>query len=249
MLLLVPEYTRPRKAYMYNERTDSPHELLIGTDGWSGNDSGAHYYPDDMPEDWQLCYFSNIHRCVLLPEADWPGAETAQVEQWQEDTDPEFMFIPVAGENILSRVAASGTADWPALQLLQEQVPCVLAKPSLSQLEQPQWLQPILADRPLCVQLPDACDAGSRLYNETVRLICDTGASVLWHTDYQPQPVSCGQFLVALAETEDAAQQRSIIDRLSQWMAPDRRAALLFTGSRAPYAAEQARTLAELMMV
>ncbi len=231
---------------MDNERTESPYELLIGTDGWSGNDS--RYYPDDMPEDWRLCYFSNIHRCVLLPESDWLHAAAEEVEQWQEDTDSGFMFIPELGEAALSRVAESGIADWPALQLLQQQVPCLLARPRLTQL-QLQWLPPLLAFKPLCVQLPDECETGSQYYNSIVTRICDAGASVLWHAGRQQEPVSCGRFLVALAETGDAATQRGIIEAMSRWMRPDRQAALLFCGRRAPYAAEQARTLAELMMV
>lgn len=234
---------------MSNERTESPYELLIGTDGWSGSGSCAGYYPDDMPEDWQLCYFSNIHRTVLLPESQWQAADETDVEQWQEDTDPDFMFIPEMAEGALSHVLDSGRAAWPVLDSIGSQIACLLAAPSVSQLHQLQWLAPLLSLHSVCVQLPESLHPDSREYGGTVESICQAGASVAWDTRRAAEPETGGAFLVAVSDELDAAGQRQIIEKLSQWMAGDRRAALLFTGKRAPYAAEQARTLAELMMV
>ncbi|VAW49972.1 hypothetical protein MNBD_GAMMA04-2188 [hydrothermal vent metagenome] len=46
-------------------------ELQIGTYGWRHDDWVGDFYPDDLPEAWQLDYFSNVYRVVLVPQAEW----------------------------------------------------------------------------------------------------------------------------------------------------------------------------------
>ncbi|MBE9516322.1 MAG: hypothetical protein IME93_05040 [Proteobacteria bacterium] len=227
-------------------------ELLIGAWGWSGEWSGSGgcsgYYSDEMPEDWQLCYYSNLHRAVLLPEEVWRKADADVVGQWLEDTDPEFVFVPAVGAVVLDEIAGGGSSDWPAMAQLQQQIGCLLAMPTARQLQQPQWLKPLRAGRALCIQLPEtiAGDISSR--SRALEQICQAGASVLWDTRTEPKPEACGDWLIAIADTQEASNQRTIIEQLGQWMSDDdRHAVLLFTGEQAPQAAEQARTLAELM--
>jgi hypothetical protein len=69
----------------------------------------------------------------------------------------------------------------------------------------------------------------------------------MWDTRTVSEPESCGDWLLAIADTHEPAQLRNLIESLGQWMSPDRHAILLFTGEQAPQAAEQARTVAELM--
>ena len=222
-------------------------DLLIGTWGWSGSGCCAGYYPDDMPEDWQLCYFSNQHRAVLLPEETWRSADDSELEQWLEDTDPGFVFVPAFGPDALDVVSQGQLPDWPAIKRLKQQTGCLLAMPSVMQLDQLQWLEPLQASTALCVQLPEAIEADPQLRDRVAEQLCQAGVSVLWDTRTASEPESCGDWLLAIAEAQEPAQLRNLIENLGQWMSPDRHAVLLFVGEQAPQAAEQARTLAELM--
>lgn len=71
---------------------DSQHELLIGTCGWQHAAWSGSFYPDDLPEDWQLGYYGNEFRVVLVPRAcREAGGEL--VAQWLEDCGDHLQFI------------------------------------------------------------------------------------------------------------------------------------------------------------
>lgn len=228
---------------------ETVNDLLIGAWGWSDSGCCAGYYPDDMPEDWQLCYYSNLHRAVLLPEYSWHRAVDSELEQWLEDTDPGFVFVPAIGPDLLDKVSRGRLPDWPAMKRLKDQIGCLLAMPSTAQLDMLQWLEPLRATGPLCVQLPEAVEADPRLRNRLAKQLCEAGVSVVWDTRTVSQPEPCGDWLLAIADGQEPARLRSLIESLGQWMSSDRHAVLLFTGELAPQAAEHARTLAELMGV
>lgn len=63
--------------------------LQIGTYGWQHDSWVGGFYPDDIPDDWQLDYFSNAYRVVLVPENVWI--------HWTED-DCESALDAVEGD-------------------------------------------------------------------------------------------------------------------------------------------------------
>lgn len=61
--------------------------IEVGARGWACQD----YYPDDLPEDWQLDYYANEFSVLLVPRARWAGwgsddwkafAESADTLRW-----------------------------------------------------------------------------------------------------------------------------------------------------------------------
>lgn len=52
--------------------------LIIGTQGWESQSWLDTFYPEDMPEDWRLDYYSNFFECVLVEESVW--------QSWTEET-------------------------------------------------------------------------------------------------------------------------------------------------------------------
>lgn len=54
-------------------------------DAWTGA-----FYPDDLPEDWQLAYFSNEYGAALVPAARWLGQDPAVAGIWAEDVHDGF---------------------------------------------------------------------------------------------------------------------------------------------------------------
>lgn len=43
--------------------------------GWTPANWRQFFYPDDLPEDWLVSYYSNEFNCILLPMAGWLAAE------------------------------------------------------------------------------------------------------------------------------------------------------------------------------
>ncbi|QCU89614.1 hypothetical protein [Thiomicrorhabdus sediminis] len=45
--------------------------IQIGTLGWQHESWQGGFYPEDMPEDWQLDFYANQFHCLLVPEPTW----------------------------------------------------------------------------------------------------------------------------------------------------------------------------------
>lgn len=63
-------------------------QLIVAAQGWLHPGWEQGYYPDDMPAEWQLGYYANEFRAVLVA----PAADTAGVETWLDEVDAGFGF-------------------------------------------------------------------------------------------------------------------------------------------------------------
>ena len=79
------------------------HVLRIGAVDWRHPGWVGGFYPDSLPEDWWLTYYSNEFDCVLVPAAVWRAAAP---EQWCRDTPDEFRFYLRLGAADAAEVAA-----------------------------------------------------------------------------------------------------------------------------------------------
>lgn len=70
-----------------------PHtNIIVAARGWSHPNWCDGFYPDDLPEDWQLSYYSNEFRAVVVPAADFAVVDPLEVERWEEDTSEDFQI-------------------------------------------------------------------------------------------------------------------------------------------------------------
>ena len=67
--------------------------LRIGTRGWSYQTWEGTFYDADLPPEWQLSWYANHLRSVLIPADGFHQMSPDRVRCWVEDTDPEFRFI------------------------------------------------------------------------------------------------------------------------------------------------------------
>ena len=68
-------------------------DLVVGARGWEHPQWLEAYYPDDLPEDWRLDYYSNEFGCVILPADLWMTTDEDVIEQWLEEAEEDFMFF------------------------------------------------------------------------------------------------------------------------------------------------------------
>ncbi|MDG6777422.1 hypothetical protein QCB44_01760 [Thiomicrorhabdus sp. zzn3] len=80
--------------------------LQIGTFGWQHADWLGTFYPEDLPQDWELDYYSNAFRVVLLPQAQWRQWGEEEIEDALDAVEGDFSFFLALSEP-LSEVLAS----------------------------------------------------------------------------------------------------------------------------------------------
>jgi len=79
--------------------------LNIGAYGWKHEDWSGNFYPDDLPQDWQLTYYSNAFNCVLVPVEYWCEQKMPDCEEWLESVHEEFRFHIACDERLLECVS------------------------------------------------------------------------------------------------------------------------------------------------
>jgi hypothetical protein len=50
------------------------------------------FYPDDVPQEWQLTWYANFCMAVVIPPTRWLQADARLVAQWCEQTHENFWF-------------------------------------------------------------------------------------------------------------------------------------------------------------
>ncbi|VAW46589.1 hypothetical protein MNBD_GAMMA03-691 [hydrothermal vent metagenome] len=81
--------------------------VQIGTYGWQNDAWLSTFYPNDLPEDWRLDFFSNIYRVVLVPQVEWQAWSKETLLDIVECVDHEFgiyLAIQVENEDALENV-------------------------------------------------------------------------------------------------------------------------------------------------
>jgi len=65
-------------------------ELQVGTYGWRHDDWMGRFYPDDLPEAWQLDYFSHVFRVALVPQSEWQVWSQQTMQEMAESLEESF---------------------------------------------------------------------------------------------------------------------------------------------------------------
>ena len=67
------------------------HRVLMGACGWNHQAWLNDFYSEDLPEDWQLGFYSNEFPVVYVPAAEW--INEVDLSEWTEDVSDSFRFI------------------------------------------------------------------------------------------------------------------------------------------------------------
>lgn len=82
------------------------YNVLVGAEGWKHVRWQGNFYPDDLPEDWELSFYNSQFRCVYLAKSAWAGRSIADAEVWLKDTQANFRFIFEPPDRITQQTAA-----------------------------------------------------------------------------------------------------------------------------------------------
>lgn len=67
--------------------------VYVGAVDWRHEAWRGDFYPEDLPEDWQLSFYNTQFRCVYLPFGLWRNAADEEVAHWLYDTQAGFHFV------------------------------------------------------------------------------------------------------------------------------------------------------------
>lgn len=67
--------------------------IRIGAVDWRHAAWTGAFYPDDMPEEWRLSYYSGQYNCVFLAARDWRSVGPAGLRQWCDEVHARFVFL------------------------------------------------------------------------------------------------------------------------------------------------------------
>ena len=75
---------------------DANYSCFLGAEGWEHRHWLSSFYPDDLPPEWRLTFYSNFFNCTSLSYAVWGGVPSEELERWIADTAPSFKLVLMA---------------------------------------------------------------------------------------------------------------------------------------------------------
>jgi len=94
--------------------------INLGSYGWLHQDWINSFYPEDLPADWRLGYYSNEFNTVLVPAFYWRQGYMADCGALLDDVHPGFQFFIECDERIFDTVSLLDLTE--ALKLLGQQL-------------------------------------------------------------------------------------------------------------------------------
>lgn len=205
----------------------SERAILIGACGWQYPQWSQTYYPEGLPEEWQLAYYGNEYPVVLIPAAYWAQGRRA-IDSWLQETDgvPGFVcewpfeYDRHRQDTVYDLIAALG-----------ERVEgVVLPLAGMPDDEQLATINKLMADYPVCLDWPDADQ--DQLHTLRTHPLIAKHASICWHGEAEKKSsLEHGSWVLARVDSvgQTPRSLRTLLETLLA-SAVDRQAVLVFDG-------------------
>ncbi len=72
---------------------DANYSCFLGAEGWEHAHWLTRFYPDDLPPEWRLTFYSNLYNCTSLSYSAWGEAPFEELERWIADTGEGFKLV------------------------------------------------------------------------------------------------------------------------------------------------------------
>lgn len=222
--------------------TGHSHRILIGSLGWQYDAWQDSFYPEDMPLEWRLGFYSNEFPLAVITDNE--RHDEAELLESMDDCREDMLLllsVAVAQDDDSALAQACRLAKQFPRQagLLLQIDPSVITDPE-------RWLEQVGGE---CGELPVCIMPGAPLNENWREALQAHGIGWGWnrHTDRD----GLGVGPLAIMQVEQGATPRELRDHLEAGLAvsdEQRHVGLMFTGEPPSIEAmRQARTLDELM--
>lgn len=126
--------------------------LQVGVKNWDRKAWVGNFYPQDMPEEWRLDYYSSQFGCVLLGEETWSCWQNEDIEEIYEALEGEAFYFVFEVRSILHQTGLE------KLSLIKNRLKelaygvLMFEVDNLSSLEQLDGLKVTLVSTEVCIQ-------------------------------------------------------------------------------------------------
>jgi len=103
--------------------------INLGAYGWLHQDWENSFYPEDLPADWRLGYYSNEFNTVMVPAFYWQEGYMADCQDLLDEVHPGFQFFIECDEQIFDTTPLLDLTE--ALKLLRPQLSGLVFKGGL----------------------------------------------------------------------------------------------------------------------
>jgi len=196
--------------------------VLIGACGWQHPQWDETYYPEGLPQEWQLAYYANEYPVVLVPAGYWAQGQSV-VDSWLAETEgrPDF---------ICEWSFDGGQEQQAMIASLGERVLGILVRlTAMPDANQWQMLATLAQSYSLCLDWPDA---ELTQVQDIMQHDCAKAMSVCWHGEQDhADALSYGDLVLARVPSAGQTPRnlRDLLETLLQH-AGERQAVLLFDG-------------------
>ena len=69
------------------------YQYYVGSAGWTHASWLGSLYPEGLPPEWQLMFYSNEFSCVYLPYSEWSQRDDKELLVWADNVAARFRFV------------------------------------------------------------------------------------------------------------------------------------------------------------
>lgn len=214
--------------------TTNIYRILIGANGWLHPAWQTTFYPDDLPDDWQLGYYSNEFPIVLMPAAYWQKPDE-EIAAWLEDSADSLRLIcEVPPEYLQGQVDESAQSIKRFIQrisILGEHCVGLLISISNEQIDIKGLLEQIPLELPLCIDLNPELSVD---YAKSIQKVCEKqGVGLCWHGTESPNGLTQGQLALTRINSKgmDMRQLRHVVETVLEQTSPQQTSIIIVDGT------------------
>lgn len=210
------------------------HRILVGANGWLHPAWQTSLYPDDLPEDWQLGYYSNEFPVTLLPAAYWQTIKQ-DLPGYLEDSSDELRIVCEIPPELLQQSTAEAirviNEFIEGLAIFGEQCIGLL----LSVANDPTGLDELVSQLdkrlPLCIE---STSGGDIEVDKSIQKVCaQQKLGLCWHGEGAATGLGYGQLAMSKINSHGMSlrQLSSVVETMLKATTQEQTSVLIIDGS------------------
>lgn len=200
------------------ERSVESHRVLIGACGWQHKAWLNDFYDEELPEEWQLGFYSNEFPVIYLEAADWCGVtgtdnDVVDLSGWPDEVSETFRFILELPPQVFESEQALVKTLSKVKQLGEFCLGLVIQLSPEIIKDVQSFQNNLIAVKKVAAVTVDSGDVS--LSSELKQLLVDEGVSELWKGDaHDNEKLKGGSLAVARVNSNglEPAELRKVVE-------------------------------------
>jgi len=210
------------------------YRILIGANGWRHPAWQEQFYPDDLPDDWQLGYYSNEFPLVFMPASYWQDVRQ-ELPGWLEDSSDDLRMVcevPVELMAAPTDKAVQGMNDFiSSLSVVGAHCVGLLLPVTDPNVAIAQIITQLNSPLPYCI---DVCTDLSATDCKAIQKVCEENVlGLCWHGQGSAAGLGLGPLAITKINSQGMTmrQLRDVVETILNTTRPEQTCVLIFDGA------------------